>query len=86
MLKATQNIQKISKKMVKKKYDIYHFLTFSNEVEKVKSSGKRIYDGKTVGEKIEINKKYSDTLIIIDEVHNLRDGGTMSQKKENKKS
>ena len=68
------NTSKKVKKLIKEYYEFYGYQQFSNKVKrliemKVSSSNKTVEEI----EKSVINKYFSDRLLIIDEVHNLRD-------------
>ena len=65
-------IQSVAKKMIKNKYKILHYGTFSSFVENdVKKPGNNLYgEG---GYKRAINKIFSNSVLLIDEVHNIRE-------------
>jgi hypothetical protein len=63
------------KKLIKEYYEFYGYQQFSNKVKKLieMSRGKNTSKTSEEIEKSIIKKYFSDRLLIIDEVHNLRD-------------
>ncbi len=77
------------KNLIRKYYDFYGYLAFANSVEKLIKNeiGNRILspDEKEELERRIIDKNYSHRVLIIDEIHNLREENEIKEKDKNKK-
>lgn len=72
---SVSDIDKESKKMIKKYYDFYGYASFANMIKKLIESQLLMIEDeelKIEKEKELIKKTFSDRLLIIDEVHNIR--------------
>ena len=78
-----KQIESISKKLIKNKYKILHYGTFSTYVEnEIKKPGNIMYG--VDGYKKSINKAFSNTIILIDEVHNIRESNIQGENGDKK--
>ena len=77
------------KNLIRKYYDFYGYLAFANSVEKLIKNeiGNRVLspDEKEELERRIIDKNYSHRVLIIDEIHNLREENEIKDKDKNKK-
>ena len=80
-------LEKIIKKQIAKYYDFYTPFTWAKMVEKlIDSKTNKLIGLQKKKKTIEVIRNlFNDTLLIIDEAHNLRDSSTNSSDKDNKK-
>jgi superfamily II DNA or RNA helicase len=81
--KFIKNKEKMSKNKINEHYEMYGYLSFSNSVKNYLESNLKHISKKDIilRKQVEIElikKKYSDRVLIIDEVHNIRDNSKKS--------
>ena len=72
-------LEKKINRLIKSNYEFYGYQKFANIIEKIETSIKSKYDSK-IAEKLinkRINKIFSNSVLIIDEAHNIKEGDSL---------
>ena len=82
-----KNKEKMSKQRIKENYEMYGYLSFANSVKKYLDENTRMISSKDLIAKKQkeielIKKKYSDRVLIIDEVHKIRSDDSLIKERD----